>query len=845
MRGIIFTTISLFFFGHLSFSQAGWLDVFQDPQADFNTKVQAFEQANAGKPADRGTGIRQFERWRWMAEQRLTEEGKSIDGVTHWKNYRTALAEKKQKSIGDPWQLVGPVNVPFASYGFGIGRVNVIAFHPTDTFTMWAGAPSGGLWKTTDGGNNWTTNTDFLTNLGISDIVINPHNPQEMYIGTGDRNGGDTESFGVLKSTDGGETWNLTGLVFSIPGSARVFRLIMDTAQTDVLYAATTSGIFKTVDGGDNWVQKTFSSTRDMEFAGGTTQTLLAVQGGSIIKSVDFGETWVASGTGIPTDNVGRVNLAVSPSDPNIAYIVMANQQSGFRGVCRTEDTGDSWTLMSESPNILGYAADGSEPGGQGWYDLDITVDPDNAQTIWVGGINVWRSINGGMSWFLAGHWTGDGGMPAIHADQHFLGFHPLTKKLWIGNDGGVWTDVNNIWFIKSNKMSITQYYRFGTSRISAQRVIAGSQDNGTHFRKTGGWVGVYGGDGMESMIDHNEPDIVYATIYYGRLFRSEDAGVAFVEVSPGEEGAWVTPFYMDPQDPQTIYGGFDRVKVSYDRGGFWFNASPVLTNPDDPYIRNISVPKTDPSTVYVARTRAIYRGVDFAADWINISAGLPTSNSVRISYVAADPFNAQTVYVTLSGYSNGNKVFRSMNGGQTWQNISGNLPNIAVFCIEPEQSAQRGLYVGTEFGVYFKDETMSEWVPYGTELPNVQVTELEITESNQMLRACTYGRGVWEIPIQNPLIANNVSIQEAANSVADAKIFPNPGEGLFTLSFASPKYINRMLIVSSNGVVVKHIPFGTKADQISFDVPDLPAGMYVARIISEEGVSHHRFIKR
>ena len=845
MRGFIFSSFFFLFFNLFSFGQSAWLTVFQNPETDFQSKVKAFDSENTVKSAERGSGVRQFERWRWMAEQRLTEEGNNPDGVTFWKNYQSVSALRKQKSIGDAWQPVGPVNVPFASYGFGIGRVNVIAFHPTDTFTMWAGAPSGGLWKTVDGGNNWTTNTDFLSNLGISDIAINPHNPDEMYIATGDRNAGDTESFGVLKSVDGGQNWDLTGLVFSLPGNARVYRLLLDSAQSDVLFAATSSGIYKTVDGGVNWDQKTTTSTRDLEFAGGSNQILLAVEGGTVLKTTDGGDTWNPSGIGIPTDNLGRVNLAVSPSDPSVAYIVMANQESGFRGVCRTEDTGDSWTLMSESPNILGYSADGSEAGGQGWYDLDITVDPENPQTIWVGGINVWRSINGGTTWFLAGHWTGDGGMPAIHADQHFLCFHPLTKKMWIGNDGGVWTDVNGIWFIKSNKMSITQYYRFGTSKLTAQRVIAGSQDNGTHFRNTGGWVGVYGGDGMESMIDHTDPNIVYATIYYGRLFRSEDAGGAFQEVSPGDEGAWVTPFFMDPQDPQSIYSGFDRVKVSYARGGSWFYASPVLTNSGDPYLLHISVPETDASTVYVARRRAIYKGVDFAADWINISSGLPTSSSIGISYVATDPFNAQIVYVTLSGYSDGNKVFKSTNGGQTWQNITGNLPNIAVFCIEPERSANRGLYVGTEFGVFFKDETMTDWVPYGTDFPNVQVTELEITDVNGKLRACTFGRGVWEIDIQNPLISNNASVQETSGSIEGARIYPNPGTGIFQLSFASAKYINRVLIVNSQGVVVKHFPYEGKAGLVSFDVAELPAGVYFARLISEEGITHHRFIKR
>ncbi|MCG9909797.1 MAG: T9SS type A sorting domain-containing protein [Flavobacteriales bacterium] len=834
---LILTTLS-------GFGQATWLEVFQNPEADFNAKEAVYKAENGNKKATRGSGMKQYERWRWMAEQRLDEEGKTPGAVTQWKNYRAVQQIKNEKGIGDAWEPVGPINVPFAYYGAGIGRVNVIAFHPTDSLTLWAGSPSGGLWKTVDGGNNWTTNTDMLSNLGISDIVINPHNPDEMYIASGDRNGGDTESYGVLKSTDGGENWNLTDLVFTLPGSVQVTRLIMDTANTQVLYAATSLGIYKTENGGDTWTQKTSTSTRDIEFITGSSTHLLAVAQSTVFKSTDAGETWTGSGTGLPTDNLGRIQLAVSPSNPEYAYVVMGNGQSGFRALCQSVDSGSTWAIMSESPNILGYAADGSEPGGQAWYDLDITIDPNDPLKVWVGGINLWRTNNGGLTWLLAGHWTGDGGMPPIHADQHFLAFHPTTGKLWIGNDGGVWTQNGSLWVIKSAKMSITQYYRFGTAKTAPLRIIAGSQDNGTHFKKTIGWAGVYGGDGMEAMIDHEDPEKIYATIYYGSLFRSDDAGGAFIDVSPGLEGAWVTPFFMDPQDAQSIYSGFDKVMVSYNRGGTWFSASPVLTLSGDEYIRNIAVPRTDGSITYVARRRAIYKGIDYAAEWINITSGLPVSSSIAISYIAVDPFDAQTVYVTLSGYSNGNKVFKTTNGGQNWQNISGNLPNIATFCIETEQSENRGLYVGTEFGVFFKDNTMTEWAPYGTEFPNVQVTELEITEANQMLRACTYGRGVWEIPIQNPLIPNSVSITEQTNS-DEMRIYPNPGEGIFTLSANESVFINRILVVSSNGVIVNSIPVNAISSSVTFDVSGLASGVYYARVISDQGIRNYRFVKR
>lgn len=829
------------------YGQANWLKVYQDPYTDYETREAAYKIANGTKKATRGSGMKQYERWRWMAQQRLSENGKSPGAVEMWNNYQLVKAQKNQKDIGDAWQQVGPIDVPFADYGNGIGRVNAIAFHPTDPLTLWAGSPSGGLWKTIDGGNTWTTNTDMLTNLGISDIVINPDNVDEMYLASGDRDGGDTEAYGVLKSTDGGQNWDLTQLVFSVPGNTQIHRLLMDSANTQTLYAATSDGIYKTTDGGANWVQKTSSGTGDLEFIPGSSTDLLAVVGSNVFRSADAGDSWQLSSTGIPTDDVGRIKLAVSPSDPEYAYLIIGNNGSGFRALCQSADSGSTWTVKSESPNILGYSPDGADPGGQAWYDLDIVVHPTNPQEIWIGGINTWKSTNGGTSWNITGHWTGDGGAPLIHADQHFLAFSPVTGKIWIGNDGGVWTlDNSGLWFIKSNKMAITQYYRFGNSKTSNARVIAGAQDNGTHFRKTVGWSGVIGGDGMEAMIDHENPDIVYGTIYYGSLYRSDDAGGSFIEVSPGQNGAWVTPFEMDPQDASTLYAGFDKVYVSYERGGSWAEASPTLTTGGDENLLNLAVPPLDNSIVYAARRQNIYKGVDFGGTWTSIKNNLPATSSIPISYINVDPFDPQTVYATLSGYSATNKVFKTTNGGQTWQNITGNLPNIAVFCIETEQSAERGIYIGTEYGVYFKDNTMSDWQVYGTDFPNVQVTELEITEQFNKLRACTYGRGVWEIDVQNTLLPLPVGIEElAAKDNSHFLISPNPGEGVFQITADEATHLNRLLIVGSTGMVLKNFSLNTDAKQVTFDVTDLPAGVYVARLISEKGITHHRFIKR
>jgi len=846
MKIIVQITAMLFFSSGI-FAQE-WINVFRNPDASFAEKQAAFYSYFETHPKVKGSGYKQFKRWEWMMQNRLKEDGTTPTLNELWPEMQKVEALKMQKSVGGPWTHLGPKYVPtnfVGANGAGIGRINVVAFHPTDTNIIWAGSPSGGIWKSTDRGLTWTSNSDQFVNLGVSDIAIQDSNPNIMYIATGDRDAGDTPSYGVLKSTDGGNTWAPTGLAFALNQNLLVTAILINQDNPDILLAGTTNGIYKSTDAGANWTVMNSTKIDDMNYKPGDYNTIYATGytgGGNwrVIKSTDGGDTWNTSHSGIPVGDMSRMRLAVTAANPEVVYVVGAGSDQSYRGVYKSTNSASSWTEMSSSPNILGYAVDALEPGGQSWYDLDIAVSPLNENTLYVGGINLWASANGGANWVCVGHWTGAASVSYVHADQHFIGFQPITNNIYNGNDGGVFMlypgSVN--WYIRSNFLAVTQFYRLGTSNLTDKNVVGGTQDNGTKNFKSQGWTRIQGGDGMEAFIDWTNDNYVYCTTQNGSLYKSVDAGGSFTGITPIDqgqalEGAWVTPYIMDYESNSLLYAGYNKVWASGNGGGNWSAISPVLTNVNDNYLQHLAVSRNGEYTILAARNFAVFKSVDYGATWVNITSNLPISG-LRISYIAIDDFDSKIMYATLGGYGDGKKVFRTTNGGLTWVNISGNLPNIAVNCIETEISDNRGLYIGTEFGVWFKDNTMTEWEPFGDGLPNVQVTEIEVTEKFKKVRAATYGRGIWEADTKNDLI-NNLSINSFSDESQSINIYPNPNNGNFNVKYPENMELKNYSVVDIQGKILTS-GSGNSGNTLTIDISKFEPGVYILNAETNKG---------
>ncbi|MFN9108475.1 MAG: WD40/YVTN/BNR-like repeat-containing protein, partial [Bacteroidota bacterium] len=294
--------------------------------------------------------------------------------------------------------------------------------------------------------------------------------------------------------------------------------------------------------------------------------------------------------------------------------------------------------------------------------------------------------------------------------------------------------------------MQISQMYRLGVSQTT-NSVVTGLQDNGSKLRSSDGiWTDVLGGDGMECAIDYSNAQCMYYTFQEGVLVKSSDGGLTAVEITPfglGATGAWVTPYIISSHDPATLFIGYNDVYKSTDRGNSWTQISTNLSISKD--LTVLADASSDANVIYAGTDDALYRTINGGTDWATMT--IPAGAGL-LRYLCVNPTDANTIYATMSNYTAGSKVYKSTNGGLTWTNISGILPNLPANCVIYQKGSPEGLYVGMDAGVYYRDNITNEWALVGTGLPNVVVNELEIKYDTGKLRAATFGRGLWESDI-------------------------------------------------------------------------------------------------
>ena len=705
-------------------------------------------------------GWKQYKRWEYFMEPRVYPSGVLPDPMATYKalKFSETMRPDNSRTNGN-WVSVGPA----ISSGTGIGRINFVCFHPTDSNIIFVGAPSGGIWKTINGGTSWETTTDFLPAIGFSDMVINPQNPDVIYAASGDGDANDTYSLGVLKSTDGGETWTVTGLNWTVTNTRTIRRLIMNPSNPDILYAATSAGIYKTTNAGTNWTRIRTGGFIDIEFKPGNPSILYAASyGGSwtagarFYRSLDQGVNWTEI-TGDFSGKSNRIAIAVTPADSNFVYILASesptsdnNNRHGFLGFYRSNTGADSFETMAESPNLLGWSTTGSDLTGQGWYDLDLAVSPTNPEIVFVGGVNIWKTENQGKDWALNAHWYGGGGAPWVHADIHYLIFDPRNSNtLYVGCDGGVFRTYNNgrTYSDISQTMVTTQIYKLGISALDPKIALVGCQDNGTkRFQST--WQNVIGGDGMECIVDPTDDQVMYGSLYYGDIQRSTNGGSSFSKIKRNisEQGGWVTPYVLNPKNTKIIIAGYTNIWKNYNRGySDWVKISDF--GGSTKFVA-IKIAPSDTNVIYATKGSSLHRTRNGGTSWEDISSGLPVS-SASIESIEVRDNNANVVWVCFSGYSAANKVFVSADGGDTWSNYTANLPNLPANCLLYQKGTDNGIYVGMDVGVYYRDSTLTNWISFSEGLPNVIVTELDIyynsNPSKSRIKASTYGRGLWE----------------------------------------------------------------------------------------------------
>ena len=780
-----------------AFSQK-WVGMMKDPNANFYEVQKEFnnywarpekkrlleemdeqEQENEGKEGKKEekelAGWKQFKRWEWLKAPRVYPSGSLLPPKDYFSTLQQLRSEQTRQGN---WTFIGLNNTPANVYPYsGVGRVNCVRFDPANSSIIYAGAPSGGLWKSTDAGSTWTLwNTDALGSLGVSDLAIDPQNSQVMYIASGDRDAASTYSLGVLKSTDGGLTWNTTGLSWNVSQLGQTTRILIDPTNTQLLHVGTNNGIYRSTDGGATFTLVSSASAGDMEFKPGDPTTIYASTATQVYRSTNSGLTYTLMYT---ISGAGGIAMAVTPANASYVYALATDANTyGYKGLYRSTDGGSTFTLMSSTPNILGSDCTGSDNSGQGWYNLAIAASPVNANNIFIGGIFIWSSTDGGATWTLKGSYGGCASY--VFPDVHDLIFLPGSgTHVYVGCDGGVFETQDNggSWTGLNNGLEISQQYTIGQSASNASLILTSCQDVGTDLLSGTTWSRLESGEATEVIIDRTNNSTMYGGGYNGLYkMRSDDGGATWTDIMTGitGSGSWVTPWIQDVSAASTLWSGYQEIFKSTNKGANWTQVSSL--GGTESFVA-MDQAQSNSQVLYAARATSIIKTTNGGTSWTTVTGNLPVSNA-QIKYIEIDPSDANHVWVTFSGYSAADKVWVSYNGGSSWSNYSTGLPNLPANCIVHQNGSSFGtLYVGMDVGVYYRDSLMGSWVAFSSGLPNVVVSEMEIQYAAGKLRAATYGRGMWETDLltttmQN-LDASVMNVLQPAATTCETSVTP------------------------------------------------------------------------
>jgi PKD repeat protein len=741
-------------FASSAFAQ-NWVDMMNDPNTNFYEVQKAFNtyyakrevqlerqkrrmERKTGQPVPEGTmevpGFEQFKRWEWFMKPRVGVNGERFSPDAVW-NAMTEYKKGYDKPMAGTWTSLGPntnAGIP------GIGRINAVRVHPTNPSTIFICAPAGGLWKSTDDGVTWSTNTDQLQVIGCSDLAFDPTNPNTMYLATSDNDGGDTYSVGLLKSTDGGTTWNPTGLSFSLSGFVQIAKVLVDPTTPNNVVVATSIGLYRSTNGGTTFTKGINTATpgvavagafKDMEFKPGAPSTVYAC-GTEFFRSTDGGANWTKATGSLPAATaLQRMSIGVTAADVNAVYLVaMKATTYDMDGVYKSTNSGSSFGAKISTPNI----------GNQGFYDLCIAANPTNASEVMLGGQTVFmKSTDGGVNWTNT--------IGTMHVDFHDV-IYTNGTTLYVTSDGGVWKSTNNggSWTNKSSGLAISQIYGFGQSANTASLILGGWQDNGTNYYNGSTWGNAMGGDGMLAFVSKGSDQNMWGSQYNGTLNRSSTGVGGFSQMTGITETCpWVTEWNEDPTAFGTVYAGCANV---WKATGSSFTKLGNVAGTSTVTITALAVSPANTQIMWCAKGTTLYKSTNGGTAWTAVS-GIPIGS---ITDIQCHPTDANKCWITYSGFSNVNKVFQTTNG-TTWTNISSSLPNIPVNCITIDKNGNDALYIGTDIGVFFKDASMSVWQPFSGGLPRVSVSQLDMFYPGNKLRASTYGRGMWESGLYQP----------------------------------------------------------------------------------------------
>lgn len=746
--------------------------------AAFAADVSPMVDREEGEEGEIRERIEWFERARGLDESAQARVRRAAAVTT----LRATLARGRPALLSDPaWLPLGPAPMTMLNWRMGpvAGRTTALAVDPDHEDTVFLGAAAGGLWKSSDGGASWRQLFDEVGTLSIGSILLEPGQPDHVWVGTGEAFAGCLDYFGMglYRSTDGGATFeprngsgNATlplSFVTAIAQSSRDGRILLVGGQghCNENGSMAIGGVYRTTDGGESWTQViSANGVLDIAFAPGDGRRVhAAVRGRGIYLSEDAGGTWRRLENGLPIDGAATYSrLAVAPSDASVLYALVGPANGSGLALYRSDDAGESWNLVN---------ANACE--GQCWYNLTLDVHPTDPRRVLVGTIRPAMSIDGGATLTpLTATW---GSQQSVHQDIHIVQYSRRDgQRLWVGSDGGLWrSDDGGGTFANLNaNLEITQFYDVALDPRDPDRMFGGAQDNSS-LRRDGDtliWdVTAVTGDGFMNAVDPQQPDRVFQTSYPNNgpsLILSTNGGApnSFRGVaSNGTDGSepwpWVTPLVTAADSVFVGSNRAYRAPIGNVANAYvWTPISPRLTGGSNNAAINVLTPA---STLRNADGRVrLYAGTSdgrlwtsedalaVAPEWVDVTRNYPGGN---VSDIAVDPDDETLVYVTRSQFT-APQLLKSARGSN-WRPIGKGLPALPANSVVVDPQDGERVFVGTDIGVYASGDAGATFEPFMPGLPlGMVVTDLEIAAKPHVLVAATYGRGAWRISLDPPV---------------------------------------------------------------------------------------------
>ncbi len=800
-------------------------ELFKDHTFTYPEYIKLMDSLWQQTPHDfKGSGYKPYLRWKEnsrhllkpdLSMRTMDEIEASWNQVKNWTNLIDPMDDSSS------WIPIGPFShINSGSWSSGQGRVNICTVDPNNPNTIYIGTPNGGAWKSTDHGNSWISMTDALPVWGVSGIAIDYNNSNIIYVATGDDDGWNSYANGVWKSTDGGSTWTEAGSINS-QGLGEIF---IHPTNSNILWVCSSDGLYRSNNAGNSWtLVDNLGSVRSIRLKPGNPDIIYTVvrSNTSLVRKSTNGGLSFSTIRAYP--HLGRTLIDVTDANPNVLYVLNSTANNNFYQLDKSSDEGASFTTQNNSTDIY--------QSQQAYFDLALVVSNTNENRLFTGCLNIWYSGDGGQSFTQYNQWSAPNSPKYTHADIHEL--RTFNGNVYASTDGGIYISTNGGVSFEDktiNGLNIGQFYRIDVAQNNQNQIAGGLQDNGGYALHNNQWHNYYGADGMDSVIDPTNPNHYYGFIQFGSSlyrFNSQTQSNSHISSSPNNiSGNWITPLEMSSNGH--LYAGYNRL-YRLESTGFSLMSTQLFNGK----IREI---KIAPNNEYIQLVQD--------EDHLYLSNGSSNMSFQPIDIPQMGDITTFGFHSTQDNvmYVCGTQgIYKSTNGGASWQNISYNIPLNSNFTgiVHQESSVNNTLYVSTVNAVYYINDNMTSWQIFANGLPHTRINDIKVNNVENHVIIATYGRGIWRSPVDS----ESLEVEDIDSDDQRVYFYPNPTQDFLKLNVSFDEK-STVTIMNLEGRLLDTQYFDSMNEQSLINMQNVPKGVYLIKLVSATHLIVKKIIK-